>query len=490
MYPDFSTFKIYSEKFKRVMAYREIAGDLITPISLLKNFADRKYLFLLESANLDKSFSRYTYFGFNPSKVIKYKNNKLLIEHPGRGLEELDMNPIDYMASELEGAHSSREASLGDFCGGYVGFMGYDMANYMGVLRDKIREEKESLLMAFLRTDEFYVFDNLMGKLYAAISVEINGGPEELYTCAGNRTSEMASEIIGTCREFLKSGDSMECVQDFDRESFMETVESLRREIINGECIQVVLSNKYEMKSRINPLNLYRLMRNINPSPYMFYIKLDDEVLCGTSPEIHLKISDRTAVLKPIAGTYKFDENNIEEVKEKLLKDKKEVAEHLMLLDLARNDLYTGCAYDSVKVVKSFSPEAYSHVIHIVSEVHGRLSDGMEPMRLFCNTFPAGTLSGAPKVRAMELIDRYERSPRGFYGGCAGYFSYSGDVDTCIIIRSAYVKRDSAAFRAGAGIVFDSIPDREYSEIGMKLGSLFDALKNIPRLETRNVFND
>ena len=173
----------------------------------------------------------------------------------------------------------------------------------------------------------------------------------------------------------------------------------------------------------------------------MFYIKCGDEVLCGTSPEIHLKIEDRTATLKPIAGTYRIDGGDDEMPGRKLLADEKERAEHLMLLDLARNDLYTGCATDSVKVVSSFKPEVYSHVIHIVSEVQGRMRDDVSPLRLFCNTFPAGTVSGAPKVRAMELIDQYEKSPRGFYAGCAGYFSYSQDIDTCIIIRSAMSKR-------------------------------------------------
>ncbi len=490
LYPEFEKFKKLAEKHTRVIVYREIAGDLITPISLLKNFADRKYLFLLESANLDKSYSRYTFFGFNPAKVIKFKGKKLIVEHPGKRIEEIRGNPIEYMADQLKDVTSSKESELGDFCGGFVGFMGYDMVNYMNILRQNISEDEEDLIMAFLQTDEFYVFDNIMRKLYAAVSLETKGDPHDMYKNAKSRTSQMAQEIIGTYREFLKSEEQFELEEEFDMSSFMETVEALRREIIGGECIQVVLSNRYEMKTSVNPLNLYRLMRNINPSPYMFYIKMDEEVLCGTSPEIHLKISDRIAVLKPIAGTYRIDKDNMEEVKEKLLKDEKELAEHLMLLDLARNDLYTGCDTETVRVVKSFSPEVYSHVIHIVSEVHGTMRDDISPMRLFCNTFPAGTLSGAPKVRAMELIDQYERSPRGFYGGCAGYFSYSQDVDTCIIIRSAYVKKDAVTVRAGAGIVYDSRPEKEYREVGIKLGALFDALKHIRVLEMRNVFND
>jgi len=272
--------------------------------------------------------------------------------------------------------------------------------------------------------------------------------------------------------------------------SYVKNVNKLKQEIINGECIQAVLSNRYEIACSIDPVNLYRTLRNINPSPYMFYIKFGDEILCGTSPEVHLKITDGMATLKPIAGTYRIEKDSIDDVKRRLLGDEKERAEHLMLLDLARNDLYTGCDPESLKVVKSFEPEVYSHLVHIVSEVEGRLRSDVSSFRLFCNTFPAGTVSGAPKVRAMELISLHEKSARGFYAGCAGYFSYNQDIDTCIIIRSAFVKKDMVVLRAGAGIVYDSVPDKEYREVGIKLGALFDALKQIKTLEKRNVFND
>jgi anthranilate synthase component I len=490
IYPGIDRFKELGGVHNRVVLYREIAGDLITPISLLKNFSDRKYLFLLESANLDKSFSRYTFFGFNPSEVIKFRDSTLTVEVPGKGEEKVDSNPIDFLTERLDNISSSKEEDHGNFSGGYVGFMGYEMANYMGILREKLKEDSKNLCMSFFKTEEFYVFDNFMGKLYAAVSVETEGDLEKAYENATERTFEMAMEIAGTHRELLRSDDNFVQEEDFHKESFMEMVEKLRTDIIDGECIQAVLSNRYELKGKINPINLYRLMRNINPSPYMFYLKIDDEVLCGTSPEIHLKITDRTAVLKPIAGTYRIGHRDIEDIKHDLLSDEKEVAEHLMLLDLARNDLYTGCRTDSLKVIKSFFPEVYSHVVHIVSEVEGELREDVSPLRLFCNTFPAGTLSGAPKVRAMELINEYEKSARGFYGGCAGYFSFSGDVDTCIVIRSAFAQKDSVVIRAGAGIVYDSKAESEYNEVGLKLGALFEALKQIPLLEKRNVFND
>ncbi len=490
IYPTLDEFRELSRDFSRVVVYREIAGDCVTPISLLNNFSDADRLFLLESANLDKSFSRYTFFGIRPRRTITFRAGILTVESRERGVERIDANPLDYLARELEGERSNKNADMGNFCGGYVGYIGYDMVNYMGVLREPVREDTAYPSMLFFQVDEFYVFDNRMGRLYAACSAPAGPDPDAAYRAAEDRTMAMAAEILYSRTKFFLPGGDVEQTQEFDRESFIGAVETLRDEIIAGECIQAVLSNRYEIACAVNPISLYRLLRNINPSPYMFYIKSGDDVLCGTSPEIHLKIEDRVATLKPIAGTYRLDGRPVETITAGLLSDEKERAEHLMLLDLARNDLYTGCAPDSVEVVSSFQPEVYSHLIHIVSEVRGRMREDISPLRLFCNTFPAGTVSGAPKVRAMELIDRHEKSPRGFYAGCAGYFSYSQDIDTCIIIRSAYVTRDRVIVRAGAGIVYDSVPEKEYGEVGNKLGAMFQAIKKIHTLEKKNVFTD
>jgi anthranilate synthase component 1 len=490
IYPEYNEFQERVKNYNRIVVYREVAGDLITPITLLHNFSHEENLFLLESANLDKSFSRFTFFGIRPQKILRFQKGSLTVESSEEGIVHIDENPIDYMTDLLKEESSYKSSNFGDFCGGYVGFMGYDMANYMGILRKKIREDEENLSMAFFQVDEFYVFDNRMGKLYAAISVVPGIDTKKSYDNALKRTLEMGVEILSMNHKFSQPFDGLDQSEDFAEDEYIERVESLKKEIINGECIQTVLSNRYEINCRVNPVNLYRTLRNINPSPYMFYIKLGEDVLCGTSPEIHLKITDGIATLKPIAGTYKYTKENCERAKDSLLKDEKEVAEHLMLLDLARNDLYTGCEPETVTVVDSFKPEVYSHVIHIVSEVQGKIKKDIAPMRLFSNTFPAGTVSGAPKIRAMELIDKYEKTPRGFYAGCAGYFSYSQDIDTCIVIRSAYVKKDKVILRAGAGIVYDSVPESEYLEVGIKLGALFAALKQIELLETKNVFND
>ena len=472
------------------MLYREIVGDSVTPIILLQNFSKERFLFLLESANLDKSYSRYTFFGFNPARVITYRNRTLTVESKKEGIITVNENPVAYMRNLLKGELSHKEKELGNFCGGYVGFMGFDMVNHMDTLRYPVREDQDNLAMAFFQVDEFYIFDNVMKKLYAARSVTIDDYPEKIYRRAEDRTREMALEILSLHKRHYPGERHFTEHEEFDQASYMKTVDLLKEEIVAGECIQAVLSNKYSIRGTINPINLYRLLRSINPSPYMFYIAVDGDVVCGTSPEVHLKIDDGNAMLKPIAGTYRYDGTDLEELKRKLMEDEKERAEHLMLLDLARNDLYTGCTPESVRVTSSFQAEVYSHVIHIVSEVQGVLRDDVSSYDLFCNTFPAGTVTGAPKVRAMELIDKYEKSPRGFYAGCAGYFSYSQDVDTCILIRSAYVNNESVTLRAGAGIVYDSEPDREYGEVRNKLGALYDAIRRTPLLEERNVFND
>jgi len=252
----------------------------------------------------------------------------------------------------------------------------------------------------------------------------------------------------------------------------------LQREIVKGEAIQVVLSNKYEIEATIAPLDFYRVLRRLNPSAYMFYLKFNDFYILGSSPETHLKIKGNKAILKPIAGTYPKNEP-MSIIKKKILCDEKELAEHLMLLDLARNDLSVYCKPESVKVNKSFKVENYSHVVHIVSEVEGAIKENVNPLDVFFATFPAGTVSGAPKVRAIELIDEIEANPRGFYAGCLGYFSYNGDLDTAILIRSAMIDKNCIVLRAGAGIVYDSVPEREYMEVENKLKALIATLQHL-----------
>ena len=486
IFPDLETFKEDFKNYDRIPVYREIVGDTFTPILLLRNFSSEENLFMLESANLDKTFSRFSFFGFNPKEILSFKNKKLFITKKGKKAE-VDINPMDYLNEQIKGFRGKYYKEFGDFSGGYVGYIGYEMVNYMGILRGRIKEPKNENFMQLMLVDEFYLFDNHLGKTYACASVKCEGDVKDVYEKALKTTLKMAENLTGLNFNNFETDENLSIKSEYNKEEFVSIVDEIKKDIYNGEVIQCVFSNKYEIDGKINPLSLYRALRNLNPSPYMFYLQFKDEVICGSSPEIHLKVKDNIATLKPIAGTYPVGKD-LEKLKNNLLKDEKEVAEHLMLLDLARNDLYTCCDTESIRVEKSFIPEVYSHVIHIVSEVSGKLRKDATNIELFMKTFPAGTVTGAPKVRAIELIDKYEKSSRGFYAGCTGYFSYSNNMDTCITIRSAKVTKDKTIFRAGAGIVFDSVPEKEFKEVEEKLKALFKALQRIKNMEKYNVF--
>ena len=482
------TYRKLRNEYSKVPVYREIGGDCLTPVLLLSKYAGKDNLFLLESANLDRSRGRYTFFGFNPLRTLTYKDGIMNIRHRNGGTEQVECDPSIYLQNELNGCSSPMPGAMGAFSGGLIGYLGYAFANYTGMLRKKVREAPDEPVLFMMEADEWYLFDNSTGRVFAC-ACSGGGDVDEDYLRSRERTLAMAEEVSNTGFSRTESQQIVPALKDFSDDEFMDAVRCLQKDIDDGECLQAVLSNKYFIPGRINPVSLYRMMRNMNPSPYMFYIKGAGSVVCGTSPETHLRIKEKTAILKPIAGTIKIDDEPAV-LAAKLLSDPKERAEHLMLLDLARNDLYTACDHESVKVTSFFQPETYSHVMHIVSEVEGTLCEDADPFRLFCSTFPAGTVSGGPRVRAMELIDEYEPSPRGFYAGCAGYFSYNGNMDTCIIIRSARVTSEGVTLRAGAGIVHDSRPDGELREISNKLGVLLDSLAGTSLLEENHVFAD
>ena len=487
IYPNYDKFCKLADKFDRITVFKEIFGDTTTPITLLKRFSTNKNVFLLESADSEKKFSRFSYFGIDPEKVIIFKDNCLL-EYNNCKSTILKSSFDEYIKQNLASNRSFGDPAFGDFSGGYVGFTGYDMLNQTTILRRKLSKINNDLLMGLMLIENFYVFDNHKRKLFAAISVKTGEDLKTIYKNADGQLDNLAMLLQNN--EGAKTDNSeskFEIKREMDKEIYMDKVTKIKKEIENGEVIQCVLSNKYEVLGHINPVSFYRILRNINPSAYMFYLKFDDIVLMGSSPETHLKIVDKKALLKPIAGTYPVGED-IDKIKDDLLADEKEVSEHLMLLDLARNDLTTACDPLSVKVDKSFIPEVYSHVVHIVSEVTGELGSDKSPLDLFINTFPAGTVSGAPKVRAMELIDKYEVSSRGFYAGCAGYFSFNGNIDTCILIRSALVEEKTTTLRAGGGIVYDSVPEKEYMEVENKLMALLKSLEKISDMEKQDVF--
>jgi len=482
IYPDYENFKKIKEKYEKITIYKEVFADTFTPISFLMNYATEDYIFLLESVNIDKTFSRFSFFGIKPAKIIYGVGNEVIIEENANIIKR-NQNIIDYILKNYPEKTQYLNKNFGDFAGGLVGYFGFEAVNFMNILRTPVKISN-TLHSVLFEVNKFFVFDNFKNKLYAAVCMDLSSGNIfEKYNKDPKLLNSMAEDVfnINGFSDDKYETDYFEIVQEYEKNTFSEKIKNIKEEINNGEAIQVVFSQKYIVKNKINPISFYRALRNINPSPYMFYLKFNDFVIAGSSPETHLKVKNNRAILKPIAGTYPIGEN-IEQIKNALLNDKKENAEHLMLLDLARNDLYQGCKVDTVKVEKSFTTEVYSHVIHIVSEVTGELYDNVTSFNLFLKTFPAGTVSGAPKVRAIELINDYEDSERGFYAGCIGYFGYNHNIDTCITIRSAFIDDNQVIFRAGAGIVADSIPENEYIEINRKLKAMFDALKIIKEL--------
>lgn len=491
IYPELNVLKALASgekdgtRYQRATVYREVIGDTLTPIALLRNFSNDENLFLLESANLDKSMSRFSFFGRNPARIITYKDG-VITDEKGGAREQHRVNPMEYLSKEFSSCKGYNDGTFGDFAGGFVGTFGYEAANYMGNLRHTLAEPEDQDLISFFEVTEFYVFDNRMGRVYAACSIPLTGELDDSYEKALERTADMAAELHGL--NFSSRDSKMSLPEkEFDEPEYVALVKQLKNDIENGEAIQVVLSNRFEINARVNATNFYRTLRNINPSPYMFFLKFGQNILCGSSPEIHLKVVGRQALLKPIAGTYPVSPD-IEAVKAALLNDPKELAEHLMLLDLARNDIYAACEPESVRVHDLFQAEVYSHVVHIVSSVSGQLRGETTALDAFMKSFPAGTVSGAPKVRAMELISRYENTPRGFYAGCVGYFGYNGSLDTCITIRSALITPDKMIMRAGAGIVYDSNPESEYKEVNNKLNAMFAACARLKDMEASNVF--
>ncbi len=452
------------ESFDIIPCFKDVMLDMATVPTLLEGFSE-KPMFLLESASFRDGFSRFTYFGI-PKKIFFPRGN-----------------PFSFIKN-LVNLRAPAVSELGNFSGGVVFLLGYGASNHTGLLRSPIRKGKD-LAVAML-VDSFLVLDNRTQRLRLCLLKKRGRTWDEDYAEAVEELDAMEEGLKRAVRKGLEAelSERRHEVSDvwweMDGRRFMELASEVRGLIELGEAIQVVLSQKVELHGSLDPIRFYRLLRRINPSPYMFFLKTGkNTVFCGSSPEVHLKVTEGKAVMKPIAGTYPVGPD-IEATIKALREDEKERAEHLMLVDLARNDLYTHCLPESVKVPVFMEPEVYSHVVHLVSLVEGDLPESVHPVDLLRATFPAGTVSGAPKVRAMEIIDGLEASPRDFYAGCVGYYSYNGNLDTCITIRSArFSGNNRCVLRAGAGIVYDSIPEREHQEIQNKLKALTVAMESL-----------
>ena len=472
-----------AEGYNRVPVVREVLADLDTPLSTYLKLADAPYSYLLESVHGGEKWGRYSIIGLPARTVLRVRGHEVTIE---RGAEVVERATVDDPLAWIEAFQrryrvpDNREG-LPRFAGGLVGYFGYDTIRYVEPRLahcpnpDPIGAP-DILLMV---SEDVVVFDNLSGKLYVIAQVDP----------LAERAWERAQAKLDAIVERLRSGSTayahghgaplaeQDFVSGFTQAGFEAAVERIKDYILAGDCMQVVPSQRLSAPYTGAPLDLYRALRSLNPSPYMYFLNLGDCHIVGSSPEILARLEDGTVTVRPIAGTRKRGRDEAEDraLEADLLADPKEIAEHLMLIDLGRNDAGRVCTTGSVRVTEQMVIERYSHVMHIVSNVSGRLKDGLTAMDVLRATFPAGTVSGAPKIRAMEIIDEVEPVKRGIYAGAVGYLSWSGNMDTAIAIRTAVIKDGVLHVQAGAGIVADSVPASEWEETLNKGRAIFRA---------------
>ncbi len=465
MFPSFEEFRRLAKEYDRITFYKEMNGDLDTPVSMLSKLLCFDTAILLESAQQNKTYSRFSFLAFDIQE-------KLVISHDGLYCNGRFRGPLSQFSASLA-RRVPRLREFGDFTGGYVGYLKFEFVSACGVLRSPLSKAVSSLGMLYL-VEKFCVYDNYTNKIYLAVSEDVRGREsEEGYNDIAKELDRAECEMRSLALS-LPHATKPVLTRAIPREDFVARVRKAREMIAGGEAIQIVLSDFLEV-DQLEPFDFYRGLRRINPSPYMYFLKDGDTYIVGSSPEVHLRIRDRVAMLKPIAGTRPRCGSDLECIIDSLRNDEKEKAEHLMLVDLARNDLSRICRVGSVKVESFMDAEVYSHVVHLVSEVKGQLKSDMGIVEALIETFPAGTVSGAPKVRAIEIIDELEEGARGAYAGCVGYIGFDGSVEMAITIRTALFEGERARLQAGAGIVYDSIPEMEYEEVMNKLKALMRA---------------
>ena len=480
IYPDLKKFEELAAHGNLIPVYREILADTDTPVSAFLKLGGTPS-FLLESVEGGEKWARYSFIGSRPSKIIRGRGTRVEIvsgREPAVVIEA--ENPVEIIKSEISRYRPVEIPGLPIFYGGLVGYMGYDMVQFFEPIRER---EKEGLGLPdffFMLTDTMLIFDSLRQKIKVISNAHIEDkSPAKAYREAEQKIEELIARlraplVLGQSGPSEKSG---EVCSNYTKEDFLLAVEKSKEYVMAGDVVQVVLSQRFERKSAVYPFDIYRALRVINPSPYMYYLDIGEAKIVGSSPEILVRVENGRIVLRPIAGTRKRGETEEADaaLEDELKQDPKEVAEHIMLVDLGRNDVGKVAKTGSVRVSELMTVERYSHVMHLVSNVEGDLRDELDAFDVLTACFPAGTVSGAPKKRAMEIIEELEPTRRGPYAGSIGYFSYSGNMDTCITIRTLVIQDGMIYVQAGAGLVADSDPEREYAETVNKAKGMMKA---------------
>lgn len=461
----------------------EMEGDTHTPISIYKKLCREGKSFILESVEKGK-WGKYSYIGRKPFMEIKSQGSEVTLEKTGVQTN-LFGNPLEILRNVMKEHGCENICSGLEFEGGAVGYIAYDFVRNIEKLGEPEIDDLQMPDMHLFFPEEIVAYDHEMQKVKIMLNLLVDAtvSEEDLEKSANARLSAIKSEIekaeSSENPEPVGNASDIECRATETRESFMRKVEKAKQHIKDGDIFQVVLSQRFDVKTTKDPLDVYRTLRTLNPSPYMYYIDYGDYKIAGSSPELLVKLSGGEVQTCPIAGTRPRGALEQEDNKlcDELLKDEKERAEHLMLVDLARNDIGRISEFGSVELSSFMEVQKYSHVMHIVSNVKGRIKADYDMFDALSSCMPAGTVSGAPKVRAMQIIDELENRKRGVYAGAIGYFGFNGNMDTCIAIRTVLFKGDMAYVQAGAGIVADSDPLSEYQETQRKAQAVLEALK-------------
>lgn len=472
--------------YNRIPLIQELLADLDTPLSLYLKLANQPYSYLLESVVGGERFGRYSFIGLPCQRYLKVNKKEVTVFKNGQITEQYQGNPLPFIESFHQRFKSPEIPNLPRFTGGLVGYFGYETIYHFehfshrlkNILKNDPIAVPDILLML---SQELAVIDNLSGKIYLIVYAD----PSELnaYEKARKKLEDLRIQLRQSCAIPLSLGNNItpNAVSEFGEENFKSCVNKIKEYIFAGDCMQVVPSQRMIMPYEDNPLSLYRALRTLNPSPYMFYYHFDDFHIVGSSPEILVRREQDNIIVRPIAGTRLRGKNPLEDLanEQDLLNDEKEIAEHVMLIDLGRNDVGSISQTGEVNVTEKMKIEKYSHVMHIVSNVEGRLKKDTSNMEILAATFPAGTLSGAPKIRAMEIIEEVEPSKRGVYGGAVGVWGFNNDMDLAIAIRTAVIKNKTLYVQSGAGVVADSDPTSEWQETQNKACAIIRAAQMV-----------
>jgi len=484
--PSFSEFKQMTEHGNLIPVYEEFLADVETPVSAYLKIKDKAFSYLLESAVGGERWGRYSFIGYKPYVVVLSRGRDVEIRQGAEKkiLKDVE-NPLDALRDVSRKFTPVPSDDLAPFQGGLVGYVNFDLIRKWEYLPGLIPDNEELPECLFTAARRLIIFDHFKHRMTVVAFAHLQDGKDmkKVYSQACEELEEMKEELVGPLPAFSENDafSLAELEPNFKKEEFEAAVRKAKEYIVAGDVIQVVLSQQFSGEISGDDFLLYRNLRSVNPSPYMFYLNFREVKLIGASPEILARLTDGKIVLRPIAGTRPRGETRTADLtlEQDLISDPKERAEHIMLVDLGRNDVGKVAVAGSVTVPDLMIVERYSHVMHIVSSVEGRLKPDMDSFDLFMAAFPAGTVSGAPKIRAMEIISELEPTSRGPYAGAVGYFAFNGNMDFCITIRTIAVIKNQLSVQVGAGIVADSSPEGEYQETLRKGGAMFRAIERV-----------